>query len=373
MELGKDVIIGVSVNNTMGITGKVYGLSELIEASQEAEAMGFDAIWVHDGMTGRRTSAAFDPTNVLTAVAAKTKRLLLATGVYIPHIRNPIHVAQAWATLWEVSEGRAIMGAGTGAGKDRIVQRQYGALAAVHGGQGHPLDWETLFKRRTGMFGECLDIMNRLWTEDKFSYDGKHYKFDEITLGIARPEEKPPVLVGGGIYIPQDGVGAHHYTWNKDVAGTFMMGPKIRQVVAEQGDGWLYVHSRAGEYNEIQAELLDIAKDNVHGRAPRVLARNQFVNIDDDPRKAWENVQNQLTDFHGAPPGQDKCQADLVDRWAVAGPGKAVAAQLQEHIDHGVSVFQCVIASPDQQGMMKRIAEEVLPHIDKPRLGIALK
>ena len=85
MELGKDVIIGVSVNNTMGITGNGYSLGKLIESAQEAEAMGFDAIWVHDGMTGRRTTAAFDPTNVLTSVAVKTKRLRLATGIYIPH------------------------------------------------------------------------------------------------------------------------------------------------------------------------------------------------------------------------------------------------------------------------------------------------
>ena len=117
----------------MGITGKSYDLLQLLDAAREAEAMGFDAVWVHDALGGRRTTAAYCPIGALTAAAAQTDRIKLCTGILIPQIRNPVHVAQQWATLWEVSEGRAVLGAGTGAGKSTIFKRQFDALVAVRG------------------------------------------------------------------------------------------------------------------------------------------------------------------------------------------------------------------------------------------------
>ena len=288
----------------------------------------------------------------------------------IPQIRNPIHVAQQWATLWEISEGRAILGAGTGAGKDTIYRRQFDAAAAVRGKNKDALGGGMFFKRRTALFGECLDVINRLWTEDKLRFEGQFYKFGEMTLGVARPKKKPPILVSGGIYIPAEGVGAHHYTWNKEVAGTFMMGPKIRRIIAEQGDGWLFVHATLDEMDEIWKEIQGMARDTGRGPnsaygGPVTRAANWFANCDNDPRKARESVQNQLTDFHGPPEGRGKTQEDLVDRWTLAGPGKDMADKINAYIDRGVTLFQLVIASADQMGMMRKIADEVLPHVKR--------
>lgn len=370
MAFGDEIIIGTSINNTMGITGRSYDIPQLLLAAREAEAMGFDAVWVHDALGGRRTTAAYCPIGALTAAAAQTSRIKLCTGILIPQIRNPIHVAQQWATLWEVSEGRAIMGAGTGAGKNTIYKRQFDALAAVRGADKDALKPDQFFKRRTALFAECLDVMNRLWTEDKFTYDGEFYKFGPMTLGIARPASKPPILVGGGIYVPEGGVGAHHYMWSPELAGKLMMGPKIRRIIAEQGDGWIAVHPTIDEYGEIWNDIQDIAKDagktpaSAYG-GPTVMGMNWFANCDDDSRIAWEGVQNQLTDFHGPPEGRDKAAPDLVDRWALSGTGKEMADKINRYIDKGVTVFQLVIASPDQLGMMRKIAEEVLPHVNR--------
>ncbi len=372
MSLGNEIIIGSSINNTMGITGKSYDIPQLLNAAREAEAMGFDAVWVHDALGGRRTTAAYCPIGALTAAAAQTKRIKLCTGILIPQIRNPVHVAQQWATLWEVSEGRAVMGAGTGAGKSTIFKRQFDSLVAVRGPNKDALQPAQFFKHRTALFAESLEVMNRLWTEDKFAFDGAFFKFGEMTLGVARPTEKPPILVGGGIYVPRDGVGAHHYTWNREVAGTLMMGPKIRRVVAEQGDGWLAVHPTEQEYAAIRADIAGIAASI--GKGPgtgaaygggTVMGMNWFANCDDEPEIAWRGVQNQLTDFHGPPPGKDKASPDLVDRWALSGTGKQMAEKINRYIDLGVTIFQLVIASPDQLGMMRKIAEEVLPHVHR--------
>ncbi len=372
MSLGEKVVIGSSINNTMGITGKSYDLRQLLHAAREAEAMGFDAVWVHDALGGRRTTAAYCPIGALTAAAAQTRRIRLCTGILIPQIRNPIHVAQQWATLWEISEGRAIMGAGTGAGKAAIFKRQFDSLVAVRGPDKDAPRPARFFKHRTALFAESLEVMNRLRTEDKFSFDGAFFRFGEMTLGIARPAEKPPILVGGGIYVPHDGVGAHHYTWNRDVAGTLMMGPRIRRVIAEQGDGWLAVHPTEAEYAAIRDDIGAIA--TAIGKEPgagaaygggAAMGMNWFANCDDDPETAWRGVQDQLTDFHGPPPGRDKASPDLVDRWALSGTGEQMAAKINRYIDLGVRIFQLVIASPDQLGMMRRIAERVLPRINR--------
>ena len=376
MNFGDEIVIGSSINNTMGITGRSYDLRQLLHAAREAEAMGFDAVWVHDALGGRRTTAAYCPIGALTAVAARTRRIKLCTGILIPQIRNPIHVAQQWATLWEISEGRAVMGAGTGAGKAAIFKRQFDSLVAVRGPDKDALRPDRFFKNRTALFAESLEVMNRLWTEDKFAFDGAFFKFGEMTLGIARPAEKPPILVGGGIYVPREGVGAHHYTWNREVAGTLMMGPRIRRVIAEQGDGWLAVHPTEVEYAAIRDDIGAIAASI--GKGPgagaaygggAVMGMNWFANCDDDPDAAWRGVRDQLTDFHGPPPGRDKASPDLVDRWALSGTGAQMAEKINRYIDLGARVFQLVIASPDQLGMMRRIAEQVLPLVNRAPPG----
>ena len=56
-----------------------------------------------------------------------------------------------------MSEGRAILGAGTGAGKSTIFKRQFDALVAVRGPNKEALQPGQFFARRTALFAECLD------------------------------------------------------------------------------------------------------------------------------------------------------------------------------------------------------------------------
>jgi coenzyme F420-dependent glucose-6-phosphate dehydrogenase len=348
---GHDVIIGVSLNNVTGITGKRYGLEDLARAAREAEAMGFDAVWVHDAPLGRRTLAAFDPVTVLASIAGETRDIALCTGILTPHLRNPVMLALQWATLYAAAGGRAIMGAGLGAGTGTLVKREFQALAALRGSAG--LDPDLLFAARGRLFDECLDVMNRLWVEDKVSYAGEFHRFDDVTLGEARPSTKPPVLVAAGNYFPREPGGPVHHGWSEKNAGKFVLGRYQR--VAEHGDGWLTVHLTPDEYDAGWAKIV------AHGAAVRpgrayVKGYNCFVNAGADEAVCRAEVKAHLADFHGPPIGDD-----TVERWAVAGPPAAIAARLQAFIDRGVTIFQLVIGSSDQFGQMRRIAEGVLP------------
>ena len=351
--LGSEPIIGVSINNVTGITGKAYSLHDLVHAGVEAEAMGFDAVWVHDAMMGRRTTAAYCPITALTAIAARTRTLRLCTGILTPQVRNPVSTANQWATLYELSQGRAIMGVGMGAGTPTLIKREFEGLAALK--HGTALSPAALYAKRGRVFDECLDVMRRLWGEDKLSYDGEFFQFNEITLGSARPAEVPPVLVGSGIYFPSEVGGPVHHGWKEKNAGKWLPGNLDR--VVEYGDGWLTVHTTPDEYAEhwkvIEAKGAERDPDKTYARA-----WNCFMNVNDDPRAGWEAVRDHLEDFHGPP-----IRPDVVDRWAVAGPPEMIAARLREFMEVGVHIFQFVIGSPDQLGQMRAIAERVLPLI----------
>ena len=327
-----DLIIGVSINNVTGITGKAYDLADLVRAAVEAEAMGFDAVWVHDAMMGRRTTAAYCPVTTLAAIAGQTSRIRLCTGILTPQVRNPVQLANQWATLYELSDQRAIMGVGMGAGTPTLIKREFEGLAVLkHGTDLNPAE---LYAKRGKVFDECLDVMRQLWANDKISYQGEFFRFNEITLGHARPQSMPRVLIASGIYFPTEPGGPVHH-------------------------GWITVHLSPGEYAENWRKITELGAERAPGKA-YMPAFNCFMNVNDDPRLGWEGVRDHLEDFHG-PPIRD----DVVDRWAVAGPPEQIAARLNEYIAAGVRIFQIVIGSPDQFGQMHRIAEQVLPLIKR--------
>ncbi len=348
--LSRNLIVGVSLNNLSGITGRKYSLQDVVREAQAAESMGFDAVWIHDAPQGRRTVAAYDPVTVLAAIASVTQKVLLGTGIIAPHLRNPVALAVAWATMDTVSQGRSVMGVGTGAGKPALVRRQFHATAALNdGGEGLG---DRLYEARGRVFEESLEIIRRLWREDKITYKGDHYRLDEVTLGDARPAEAPPIIIGAGIYYPRAVGGPVHHDWASDKAGTYRLGPYKR--VPRLGEGWITPHATPEEYQaswEKIAALLDEERQSGFIRA-----YNAFVNVNDDQQQGWREVREHLERFHGPPVGDD-----VVDRWAITGPPEVVAARLQQYINAGVSLFQLVVGSSDQHGQMQLIAEKVLP------------
>jgi coenzyme F420-dependent glucose-6-phosphate dehydrogenase len=355
MDMNSRVRIGVSLNNVTGITGKTYELADLIRAGIEAEAMGFDLVWVHDAPLGRRTTAAYDPVVILSHLAGATKQVMLASGILMPHVRNPVILAQQWATLHEASQGRAIMGVGTGAGAPTLLKREYEALAALR--HDTTLDPQKIYDNRGRFFEETMEVIRRLWTEDKFSYAGEFIRFEEVTLGQARPATPPPVLMGAGIYFPLKPGAPVHHGWQEKFAGKYIFGPFKR--IVDYADGWLALHLTPAEYEKKWARVTAYADEAKPGKV-LTKAFNCFVHVHEDRDFARNAVKQHLADFHG-PPIWD----DVVDRWAVAGPPEEVATVLQGYIDIGVKAFQLVIGSPDQFGQMKRLAQEVLPRLKR--------
>src|SRR5437588_3687902 len=132
------------------------------------------------GELPRQYSRTYDPFVALTAAAAATERILLATGICLVIERDPITTAKEVASLDRLSEGRFLFGVGAGWNLEEMEN---------HG---------TDPRRRFSLMRERIEAMKAIWTEDEASYHGELVDFDPI-WSWPKPVQKPhpPVLVGG--------------------------------------------------------------------------------------------------------------------------------------------------------------------------------
>src|SRR5437763_639639 len=132
------------------------------------------------GELPRQYSRTYDPFVALTAAAAVTERILLATGICLVIERDPIVTAKEVASLDRLSGGRFLFGVGAGWNIEEMEN---------HG---------TNPRRRFSLMRERIEAMKAIWTEDEAAYHGDQVDFDRIWCW-PKPLQKPhpPVLVGG--------------------------------------------------------------------------------------------------------------------------------------------------------------------------------
>ena len=157
--------------------------SRLIGGAQRIERYGFDSVWVRDHVVFHphahedQNLTHVDPFMVLSAVAAVTTRVVLATGTLIPH-RHPIHAALSVGSLdFLAGPGRLIIGLGIGG-----YASEFEALGA--GG------WD-----RREVAEEQVAIFRKLWSGESVTHSGKYYNFRDVTI---RPVPRLPVPVWYG-------------------------------------------------------------------------------------------------------------------------------------------------------------------------------
>lgn len=129
-------------------------------------------------------NVAHDAWTTIAALAARTTRLRFGTLVSPVTFRAPGLLANAAATADHVSGGRIELGIGAG-----WMEREHRAF-------GFPFP-ETHV--RVEMFAEQLEIVHRLWTEERIDFHGRHYSLRDAP-GLPKPVQQPhpPIIVGGG-------------------------------------------------------------------------------------------------------------------------------------------------------------------------------
>lgn len=128
----------------------------LIEFARTAEAAGFDSLWVGDSLLARTRG---EPLSILSAVAAVTERVALGTAAMIAPLRHPLLVAAQAATVDQLSNGRLILGLGSGAPLPES-RREFDAVGMAFAGRGARLDKSVKLWRETwGGQGEFADVL----------------------------------------------------------------------------------------------------------------------------------------------------------------------------------------------------------------------
>ena len=160
---------------------------EMRDLARGAEASGFDSFWVSDhffgGPGGTPDRNCLEAWTLLAALARDTERIRLGVLVAAVQYRNPALQAKVAATVDHISGGRLEFGIGAGWKEDEY--RAYGYNFPSPGD-------------RVDQLREGLEITRRLWTDDRASYQGKHYQIhDAVCAPKPTQRPRPPIWIGG--------------------------------------------------------------------------------------------------------------------------------------------------------------------------------
>ena len=290
----------------------------LLAMAERAEAAGFDSVWVGDSLTAR---PRHEPLTLMSAIAARTRRVRIGTGVLLPALRPPVVLAHVIGTLDRVAEGRVILGVGIAA--DAPAIRKEFAAAGV--------PWD----RRVGRFLETLEICRALWSRDHVAFHGKHFTLDDVTM-----EPKPPRAGGPPIWIGGSGPTALREAARFDA--WFPTGPGV-EFFAEH-----FPRVRAA------AQAAGRAPDAVIGAAYLTLA------LDADPAAAQTRMDRFLETYYAAPAKVIKAR-----QAGYAGPIEGGVEWIQRWIDAGARHIALRFAGGDQLAQVDEAATRLLPRLKR--------
>jgi probable F420-dependent oxidoreductase len=290
----------------------------LLAMAERAEAAGFDSVWIGDSLTAR---PRHEPLTLLAAVAGRTRRVRLGTGVLLPALRNPVVLAHVVATLDRVSEGRVILGVGIAA--DMPAIRKEFAAAGVP------------FERRVGRFLETLEICRALWTRDNVSFSGKHFTLEDATV-----EPKPHRPGGPPIWIGGSGPTA------------FREAPRF--------DAWFPTGPSVEFFSEHWPRIQAAAR--AAGRAPDAVTGAAYVTLalDPNPAAAEQRLHQFLETYYAA-----LARAILARQACYAGPIEGCVEWLQRWLAAGASHLMFRFAGGDQLAQVDEAATQLLPRLKR--------
>ena len=146
-------------------------VEEQFDIMSRAEEFGFDSLWPAEHHFSEYGYCA-SPALTLAALASRTQKIRLGTGVVVLPLNHPIRIAEDYAILDILSGGRVDLGVGRG--------------YQPHEFAGYGVDQT----RSREMFRESVEVIQKAWTQDRFSYDGEFYQFQDLSVR-PKPLQQP--------------------------------------------------------------------------------------------------------------------------------------------------------------------------------------
>ncbi len=161
--------LGLPVQHPQG--NSVQHFEELLTMVRTARDCGFDYLRAPQHYLSTPFQY-FQPIPTLARVAAESGDMILATSIILLTLHNPVDMAEQIATLDIICKGRFVFGVGLG-----YRDVEYEAFGIQQ-------------NTRVSRFVEALELIKKLWTEDRVSFAGKHFHLSEVEV-TTKPVQKP--------------------------------------------------------------------------------------------------------------------------------------------------------------------------------------
>ncbi|HEX2025765.1 MAG TPA: TIGR03560 family F420-dependent LLM class oxidoreductase [Actinomycetota bacterium] len=242
-----------------------------VALARACEDHGIESLFRSDhyvSVAGRHERGSHDAWATLAALGAVTSRLRLGALVSPATFRHPSVLAKMVVTVDHVTGGRVELGMGAGWHTEE------------HVAYGFPYPPDDV---RTAMLEEQIEIVHGLWTGEPFSFDGDHYRLDDVRslpTPVQRPH--PPLIVGGAAGSRSTRLAAR---WADEYNVVFAAPEACRTKRARVAEAW----NRAGRdpaavrFSVMTVLVLGRDREEVLDRTRRMLRRS---NRDADP-EAW--------------------------------------------------------------------------------------
>jgi len=318
-------------------------LAETLEQARMIRALGFDSIWAgeHHLVPGFHY---FPQLPLLVRIAVEAEGLMLGTHVTLLPLHNPVELAEIGAFLDLASGGKFLLGVGLG-----YRPEEFAAFGVPMG-------------ERVSRLTEGVEIIRRLWTEDRVTHQGRHWQFSDASIRPRPLQSRPPILIGA------------------------QAEPAIQRA-ARIGDGWLLVPTPTMEKLSEQMALYRSARSAAKLPMQEHICRLYEVACASDEETAFRRVAPYLLEKYasyaawglggvaekrdGAP--EEQLRRLAKDRFAIGTPAQVTDALLAQH-RAGITQVAMRVSWPgmgqnDILASIELIGRNVLPEVRRRTSG----
>jgi coenzyme F420-dependent glucose-6-phosphate dehydrogenase len=319
-----------------------FGPTDLLNFSCLAEEVGFDSVFVSDHFQPWKHTDGHAPNALawLGALGARTSRAIIGTSVLTPTFRyHPSIVAQVFGTLGAMFPGRVVLGVGTGESLNEVPSSG--------------VKWPGAKERRDRL-REAIALINKLWTEDRVTFEGQFYRTENATV-YDKPKQKVPIWVAasGPLAAQMAGQVAEGFICTSGKAPSLyseQLVPKVEEGAAKRGRDAATIERMIEVKVSFDTDTTQ-AKELTRHWAALALSPEEKVGVEDPVE--MERLADALPLDRAA------------SRWIVSSDPDEQVEKIRPYVELGFRHLVFHAPGPDQARFLKLYAEQVLPRLRK--------
>jgi len=279
------------------------------------DELGYHSIWFYDHVLGQGGihMDIYEAWTLMSALSTVTNKTKIGSMVLCNSFRPPALLAKMAATLDVISNGRLEFALGAG-----WFEAEYNAY-------GYPFPNT---KTRIEQLGEAVKIIRSMWTEEKTSFNGAHYRIDEAYCN-PKPVQKPhpPIIIGG--------------TGEK----------KLLRIVAELADEWNCPANSADDFDRKFEALSNHCNDVGRDISDIIVSQQTVCVIAKDSAELWEKLPKaqKRYGFFGN-----------VESFGIVGTPDKCIKKIEENLKKGITKYTIFFSDIMNHDTIRFFAKEVM-------------